>query len=292
MTSHYETLGVEKTADSDAIKKAYRKLASKHHPDKGGDTEEFKKIQIAYDAISDEDKRKQYDAELASGGRNQHRQSHWNTSSGMNFDDMDPYMADILRRQFNMGGGGQFDPFSRFRQQKPKNKDVRISIHTSLIDTLSDQEKTIKLTLPGNKNEELQIKIPRGITTGDQIRYSGLGDHSVESEPRADLYIQFIVDPHPNFQQSGLDLFTTLSINCIEAMTGCEKEVTSLEGATFKVTIPAGSQYGTKLGIPNQGMYSTERLGRGRLIVILDIYIPKNLTEEQVEILRGMAVSL
>lgn len=288
--NHYETLGIAKDASAEEIKKAYRKLASKHHPDKeGGDTEKFKEVQVAYDAISDETKRAQYDAELSGVGRNHHREFRWNTG---NMGGVDAEMAEMLRRQFGFQGG---DPFSRFRQQapqKPKNRDVRISMHVQLFDTLSEQVKTIKITLPGNKNEEIEIKIPRGISTGDTIRYSGLGDHSVKEEPRSDLYVQFIVDPHPNFQQSGLDLFTTLSINCIEAMVGCEREVTSLEGATFKVTVPAGSQYGTKLGIPNQGLYTTQQAGRGRLIVMIDIYIPKDLTAEQTETLRSMTVSL
>lgn len=280
--THYTTLGVEKTADADTIKKAYRKLASQHHPDKGGDTKKFQEVQAAYDTLSDKDKREQYDHELEYGGRQSPHHNQWNFNSG----GMNEQMAEMLRRQFGFQFGGGF------RQQKPQNRDVRISMHVSLLDTLSEQVKTIKITLPSNKNEEIEVKIPRGISTGDTIKYSNLGDYSIKDAPRADLYVQFIVEPHPKFHIHGVDLVYELSVNCIEAMVGCEKEIEGLEGNTFKLTIPAGTQYGTKFGIPNQGLYSTHRPGRGRLIVIADVYVPKNLTEEQKEILRSMAISL
>ena len=283
--NHYETLGVAKDATSDEIKKAYRKLASQHHPDRGGDTKKFQDVQGAYETLSDPDKRAEYDMIQAGGGRREFRFSH---GGGGGFGGMDSGMADIfehLRRQFNASNTGR-------QQRPPSNRDVRIGMHVKLIETLEEQKKIIKVNLPGKSPEELEIKIPRGIYHGAQIRYPGLGDHSVANAPRGDLYVQFLIEPDPNFEQVGIDLITVIPVNCIEAMTGCEKEVTGLDGKKFNIVVPAGSQYGSKFGINDQGLYSTDHPGRGRLIVALDIYIPTLLTPDQLSDLRNIQKTL
>ena len=282
--NHYETLGVDKTATPDEIKKAYRKLASQHHPDKGGDTKKFQDVQGAYETLSDPDKRAEYDMLQAGGGRREFRFTH----GAGGFGGMDAGMADIfehLRRQFGAGNGGH-------HQRAPTNRDVRIGMHVKLVDTLEEHKKIIKVNLPGKTTEELEIKIPRGVYHGAQIRYQGLGDHSVASAPRGDLYVQFLIDPEPNFEQMGIDLITVLPISCIEAMTGCEKEVTGIDGKKFNIVVPAGSQYGAKFGINNQGLYSPDRPERGRLIVALDIFIPTLLTPDQLSDLRNIQKTL
>ena len=280
--NYYDTLGVTKDASPDEIKKAYRKLASKHHPDKGGDTKQFQDVQVAYETLSDPVKKSEYDHIQAGGGRREFRFSQGN------MDPSDVFGADIfehLRRQFGMGGNGAR------HQRPPTNRDVRVGIQVKLVDTLEEQEKIIKVNLPGKSTEEIKIKIPRGIYHGAQIRYPGLGDNSIATAPRGDLYIQFLIEPDPNFEQIGLDLLTTLHVSCIEAMTGCEKEVTGLDGKKFNIVVPAGSQYGSKFGINEQGLYSTDAK-RGRLIVVLDIYIPTLLTPEQLSDLRNIQKTL
>ena len=287
--THYATLGVDKTATSHDIKKAYKSLASKHHPDKGGDTGKFQEINTAYQILSDDVKRAQYDQELAHPGG--HGGFRFNNNSGMDDDDI----ADLLRRQFGFAfGAGGGDPFSQFKQahshtkQEPRNRDVRIGLHLDLIDNLTEQTKTLNITLPGNMQENVEIKIPRGVHSGSTIRYPGLGDHSVAGAPRADLYVQFQLRNHDKFEQYGVDLVTPLTLNCLEAIVGCEKEVTGVDGTVFKLTIPPGTQYGAKFGIPEQGLYHTDRPGRGRLIVVANIYVPKELTESQAAAIKSI----
>ena len=282
--NYYEILGISKDASQEEIKKAYRKKASILHPDKaGGDTEKFKDAQVAYDTLSDEQKRTQYDMELAGGGR---REFSFNTSN-MDYPNTDIF--NTLFRQF----GFQANP-DRFRQQQrpAKNQDVRIAIVLELIETLSEQDKTLNLTLPGNVKETIEIKIPRGIHHGTVIRYPGLGGKTITTAPRGDLYVQYHVKPHPNFEQQGIDLITPLTINCLDAIVGCERSVNSIDGRIFKVVIPPGSQPGRKFGIPDAGLYSTENSGRGKLILVLEIVIPENLTPEQLKTIRDIQAKI
>jgi curved DNA-binding protein len=292
--NHYETLGVDKNAEFDDIKKAYRKLASKHHPDKGGDTEQFKKIQTAYDIVSDEAKRLRYDAELAGGGS---RQFHFN-AGGMGPEDMGHNaIFEEMARQFGFGFRGGEDPFAQFRnanqnRQAPRNRDVRLNVGVKMVDSLKEHEKTITITLPGNVKETISIRVPRGITSGATVRYPGIGDWSIPKAPRGDIYVQFHLLPEYNYEQHGIDLYTQLTINCLEAMTGCEKKVKGIDDTMFELTIPPGTQVGTKFGIAGQGLYTTEHPNRGRLIVVTQIYIPKELTEEQLKTIKDIQAVL
>ena len=292
--NHYETLGVSKDATAEQIKKAYRKLASQHHPDKGGETHKFQEIQVANEILCDPQKRAQYDMELAGGGGRHFRFS--TSGSGMGPDDMAGDLFENLRRQFGFGMGGGPDPFSQFKQanqnRQPRNQDVRIAIQLNLTDTLEEQTKTLNITLPGNMKENIEIKIPRGVHHGTSIRYPGLGDHSTPNTPRADLYVQFYVRPHERFEQHGIDLVTTTTVSCLEAIAGCNKTVTGVDGKMFIVAIPPGTQYGAKFGIPDQGLYTTDHPGRGKLIVLLDIHVPKALTEEQLTIIKSIQATL
>ena len=282
--NHYEILGVSKDASAEEIKKSYRKLASKHHPDKaGGNTEKFKEIQVAYDTLSDEQKREQYDIELAGGGR---REFSFNTNN-MNADPN----ADIFNSLFRQFGF-HVDPgrFQQAHQRPARNQDVRIAMILDLAETLSEQDKT--LTLPGNVKETIEIKVPRGTHHGTVIRYPGLGGKSVTTAPRGDLYVQYHIKPHPNFDQQGIDLITPLTINCLDAIVGCERSITNIDGRTFKVIIPAGSQPGRKFGIPDAGLYSTEHSGRGKLILVLEIVIPENLKPDQLKTIRDIQTKI
>lgn len=286
--NHYETLGVTKDTTAEEIKKAYRKLASKHHPDKeGGDTALFQDIQVAYETLSDPQKRAQYDMQQAGGGGGFGPQFTWNTSSGMGAGDMGGAdMFDMLRRQFgfNMGGFRQ----QHYQPPPPKNRDIRIAVEMNLVETLESQDKTLNITFPGGTKETINIKVPRGVHHGATIRYAGLGSNADASVARGDLYVQFHIRPHPHFEQHGLDLYRVLNINCFEAILGCEKEVDGIDGRTFKVSIPPGSQYGAKFGITDAGLYSSESTQRGKIILILEIVIPKDLTEDEKKLIQPL----
>jgi DnaJ-class molecular chaperone len=281
--THYATLGVDENATQDEIKKAYRKLASQHHPDKGGDTKKFQDIQSAYDAISDESKRQQYDHERRNPGMG-HGGPHftWHTTGG------GPDLNDIFR-QFGFGG----NPFDHIhnvhRQQQPRrNKDLRIEIPLPLVTILEEQHKTLSVRTTTGHEEIVNVKIPRGVSTGTQIKYPNLGDNLFETLPRGDLIVQFTVHNAEGFMVNGVDLYTKLNVNCLKAVVGGEVELTGLNGNTFVLTIPPGSQPGTKFRIARQGLYELNSDRRGDLYAEMHVIIPQNFSPEQLETIRTL----
>lgn len=273
--TYYDILGVTKEATSDEIKRAYRKLASQHHPDKGGDKAKFQEIQSAYDTLSDPAKRQQYD--MPHSG---FREFQFN-SAGMNH----PDISEIFR-SFGFGGG---DPFGQFRQPQPRrNKDLRIEIPVPLVATLEEQTKTVSVATTNGDRTTVEVKIPRGVTHGTNIRYSGLGDNLFNTIPRGDLYVQFNVHKAENFIANGIDLYTQVSVNCLLAITGGSVFVTGLDGKTFEVTIPSGTQSGTRFRLPNQGLYQMNTETRGSLYVEVALTVPQNLSNEQLEIVKSL----
>lgn len=282
MTTHYDTLGIDKTASASDIKTAYRKLASVHHPDKdSGNTAKFQEIQSAYAILENPDKRATYDQQLAGGG-----QFRFDTSGGMD-DDIFAHMRNHFG--FNFGPGR---PFQQHQSHPKTNSNIRVAYQFSLVDSLTEQVKIINVAFPNGKKTNVEIKIPRGIQHGITIRYPNLGDDAIATMPRGDLYIQFHQRPEQNFEAAGFDIITSLTVNCLEAVTGCTKDVHGIDGKVFAIVIPPGTQYGAKFGIQQQGLYSTENPGRGRLVVTLEIYVPKELSESQLETIRSINQTL
>jgi len=275
---YYSILGVPRGASDDEIKKAYRKLAMQHHPDRGGDAGQFQKIQEAYATLGDAQKRNEYDHPQP---QNQHFQFHFNGGGG------DPF-ADIFA-QFGMGAGGH-----PFQQQTRRNKDLRVRIHVSLKDTLDEQNKTISVQTTTGERQTVNVQIPRGVTNGSQIKYPGLGDNMFTTLPRGDLYVQFEVEQDPRYQVHGMDLVFSISLHVIDAMLGSSVDIPSLEGRVFNISIPPGTAHGTKLRIPNQGLYSLDHNGhiRGSLIVNVEITIPQASTPQQINLLSQLRTIL
>lgn len=270
MTDAYSTLGVQRGATDEEIKRAYRKLAAKHHPDKeGGDTAKFQEIQGAYDTLTDPQKRQEHDNPNPFGG-----------NGGF---------------EFHFGGGGPQDIFSQFfsqrggspfQQQQPRrNKDLRINITVTLASTLTEQQKTVSVQTTKNDKFNVDVKIPRGVSNGTTIKYTQMGDNFFESLTRGDLYVIINVIDHPNFEIHGVNLVSNLEISSIEAMTGTEKEVEGIDGSTFLIKIPQGCQFGTKFGLQGKGLYQMNTAYRGDLIVNTIIKTP-TLTEAQIQILK------
>lgn len=284
--THYDTLGISENASQDEIKKAYRKLANQHHPDKGGDTTQFQKIQAAYDSLGDEQKRAQYDAE---------RRGIGGFRFSVNGHDMGgavpPEMEEMLRNfgfgfSFGPGFASHSDPFTAFRSQR-KNKDIQLDISINLASTLENQTKIINVKTTNGSNYPVEVNIPRGVRQNSTIKYSGLGDDLFTSLPRGDLFVRISIEPNEEFGVHNLDLIKQISINCIQAMTGYIIQVNGLDGKTFDVNIPPGTQPNSKFRIPNQGLYAMDQNFRGALIIILSITIPVNLTLEQKQLLQN-----
>lgn len=269
---YYSLLGVPKTASGDEIKKAYRKLAMQHHPDRtGGDDTKFKQIQEAYDTLSDPQKRSEYDNPQPQGGNFQ-----FNFGHGHPFDE--------IFASFGFGGG--HDPFAHMRQRK--NKDLRIQIELDLPSTLHDQTKTISVQTTTGERQTVQVNIPRGIRTGHQMRYPGLGDNMFNTIPRGDLYVQFAVREDPQFSVEENDIVYQVVINALDAMTGTTIDLPNLESKVFRLTIPPGSVHGMRMRLPNQGLYQLNTTIRGNLIAQLRIDVPKKTSAEALELIEKL----
>ena len=284
MATHYETLGVSESATQDEIKKAYRSLASKNHPDKGGDTAKFQEIQAAYAAVETPEKREQYDRERKGIGQ----PFQWNDFGNGQHSHMD--LNDILR---NFGFGFGNDPFARHHQQQQprKNKDLRINLPVHLVDSLDLTKRVVSIKTTRGEEQTVEIEIPKGVHNNTIIKYTGLGDNFFTSLPRGDLHVHFHLLPDPRFEVSGYDLVTALDINCLDAIIGCEQEFQTLDNKTFSITIPAGTQMGTKFKVPAQGLFSAHQQQRGNLYLIANIIVPTNLTSEQLDIVRSLTTT-
>jgi len=282
--THYDTLGVSENVSSDEIKKAYRKLANQHHPDKGGDTNRFQQIQAAYDAIGDEQKRAQYDAERRSSGFRF-------TVNGQNVGAGVPQeMEEMLRNfgfAFGQGFAGHGDPFAHVRQPR-KNKDIQIEIVVNLASTLEDQTKIINVKTTIGDNYPVEVKIPRGVRPSSTIKYSNLGDDFFSSLPRGDLYVKIQIEANTEFGMDNLDLHKNIEIDCVSAMIGCTRAIKGLDGKVFDVNIPAGTQPGTRFRLASQGLYAMNQNVRGSLILNVKISVPVNLTDDQQQTLRNL----
>lgn len=269
--SHYETLGVATSASSDEIKKAYRKMASKHHPDKGGDTATFQKIEEAYRVLSDPEQRQQYDNPNPFGSGN---------SNGFNFNGHN--IHDI----FNQFGFGPGNPFMHRQPQPRRNKDIRAHIDITLPETLQDIQKTLSVVTSNNQRQTIDVAIPRGVTSGTTMKYPNMGDNMFENLPRGDFYLNIIVLPDPRFQSNGLDLMTRLTIDCFQAILGSEQTVPGIDGKQFIIQTPVGCQNNTKLKITGEGLYGFQQDVKGNLYVEINISIPKDLNQSQLELIK------
>ena len=277
MTDAYSTLGVQRGATDEEIKKAYRKLAAKHHPDKeGGSTAKFQEIQGAYETLTDPQKRQEHD-----NPNPYHHHSGPGEANHFEFHFSGGGPQDIFSQFFGQRGS----PFHQQTQQPRRNKDLRININVTLASTLTEQQKTVSVQTTKNDKFNIDVKIPRGVSNGTTIKYTQMGDNLFESLTRGDLYVIINVIEDSRFEIHGISLVTNLEISSIEAMTGTEKEIAGIDGTTFLIKIPVGCQFGTKFGLQGKGLYQMNTQHRGDLIVNTIIKTP-TLTEAQIEILK------
>lgn len=275
MANAYDTLGVPKGASDEEIKKAYRRMAAKHHPDRGGDTAKFQEIQTAYDTLSDPVKRQQHD------NPNPFQQGFHRAGPG-NF-------------EFHFGNGGPQDIFEQFfgggfhqqqqRHQPRRNKDLRINLNITLESTLQDQNKTVSVQTTKGDRFNVDVRIPRGVNHGTTIKYSQMGDNMFETLTRGDLYVIINVIPDPRFIIHGNSLITNVEITSVEAMVGVDREIEGLEGKLYSIKIPRGCQTETKFALREQGLYAMNMHVRGDLIVNIVVRTPV-ITDEQAQLLK------
>lgn len=269
MADYYETLGVARSATADEIKKAYRKLASQHHPDKGGDTATFQKIEEAYRILSDPQKRAEYD----------NPQPHFQQHGGM-----PPGFEDMINQMF---GGGGFNDFFGRRPQPVRNRNLNLQTQITLEDAFHGKDLVANVRLPSGRDQTLEVKIPPGIRHGVTLRLAGMGDDSIGNIPRGDIHLTVNILPHRIFKREEDDLVMDLSINCFEAVLGKKVEFNTIDGKTLETSIPPGIQPGQTLNVQGYGMPNMSNpLMKGRLLININITIPTTLTADQKDALR------
>jgi DnaJ-class molecular chaperone len=261
--TYYDVLGVERTSSAEEIKKAYKKLAMRHHPDRnGGDDTEFKKIQEAYETLSDADKRAQYD----------------NPRPEMNF---------------NFGGMGGEDFESIFQQmfgghmgQRPvRNPDSLAKIQISFNQAYTGCDYVLSLD-----DGAVNIKLPAGIRDGAKLRIPGKSKKRFSQLPPGDLYVQVFVQMPAEWGRQNDDLYVRVDLDAISAMIGATYEISHINGKKYKVSIPAGTQPGEKIRLKGLGMENSDRNTVGSLYVIVNIVVPEitnPTTISTLEQLRG-----
>lgn len=258
MTDYYATLGVAKSATADEIKRAFRKLASQHHPDKGGDTQRFQQIQEAYATLGDEQKRAEYDNPRPQfGGFN-------GQPGGVNINDIFGQMFGQHFQHTHFGQG--------FAQQPPRHSHVRMTLWITLVDVATGGRRTVSLGTQSGVSA-VEIDIPLGINDGDNVQYPGIGPGG------SDLVVQFRISPDRRWQRNGLNLVTEDKASVWNLILGSELEITTITGQVIKAVIPARSQPGTTLRLRGYGL--TDRAGnRGDLLVRVQAFVPDHVAPE------------
>jgi len=277
MANAYETLGVPKGASEEEIKRAYRRLASAHHPDKGGDTGKFQEIQSAYETLSDPQKRAQHD--------NPSPFQHHQGPNGSHFEfHFGGGPEDLFAQFFNQGFPGGHP----FQQRQPRrNKDLRVQLQVTLASTLEQQRKTISVQTTKGDRYNVDVDIPRGVGDGTTIQYRQMGDNMFDTLTRGDLYVIITLQPDNRFELHGINVVTKIEIDSIDAMLGCDKIITGIDNKEYNIKIPQACQQDTKFGLQGQGLYQMNTNHRGDLIAVIGIKTP-NLTEQQLNILRNI----
>jgi len=255
MTDYYAALGVPKTATADEIKRAFRRLASQHHPDKGGDTQKFQAIQQAYATLGDEQKRAEYDNPRPQFG------SFQGFPGGVNIND-------IFGQMFGQQGFGQGGGFN----QHPRRSHVRMTLWITLSDVAQGGKRTVSLGTQSGVSA-VEIEIPLGINDGDNVQYEGIGPGG------ADLVVQFRISPDRTWHRDGLNLTQEVRIDIWNLILGGELTVDTLSGKTLSTTVPARTQPGTILRLKGQGL--RDRAGRtGDIFVRVQTFLPDQIAPE------------
>lgn len=301
---YYAALGVEKTASQDEIKKAYRKLVRKYHPDvsKHKDaTEKTKEINEAYDVLGDAEKRAAYD-ELGQGrraGQEFTPPPDWGTQFDFGGADASDFFSDLFAhagRRPGRGGARGFGGAGGGGGFQMRGEDIHATITIDLRDAYQGASRTISLRVPQHdeqgratmQDKTLSVNIPKGVTPGQQLRLAGQGHPGVGGGAPGDLYLEIQFEPDPRYRVEGTNVYENVPVTPWEAALGASVSVPTPSGAV-EVTIPPGSQSGRKLRLKGRGIPAREP---GDLYLILDVVLPPASTERAKEIYQQMARDL
>jgi curved DNA-binding protein len=261
---YYQILGVERTASPDDIKRAYRRLAAKHHPDRGGDTAEFQRIEEAYRNLSDPQLRGLHDNPNPFPGQ-----------QGGGFNGFPGGFS------FSFGGNPFEDIFQQFNRQQRQQRVYTVSLWVTLEQVAKGSEETVQFSTAtagmATGIKTFKIQIPQGVEDGGQVRYPNL-------MPDGDLQIEFRVHRHAVFQRQGLDLHMTSEISIWDSILGTTLRVPTIDGDTIEVTLPPRTKPGTTLRATNRGLQVNGR--RGHQMILTTATIPDTISEQLLELLE------
>jgi DnaJ-class molecular chaperone len=267
MTDYYSILGVYRGANSDEIKKAYRRMASQHHPDKGGDTQKFQQIEEAYRTLSDDSARSQYD--------NPQPQFQGDPFGGHPFGDIFRHFGHPFGDIF---GGGR----------PVRNRTVNIQTTISLEDAYHGKDLLANVTLPNGREQMINVKIPAGIQHGTTLRLAGMGEDTIPNVPKGDIHLTILINNHPVFRREGDDLISDLTIPVWYAILGEKVNIKTIDNRDLELTIQPGTQFDQTLAVQGAGMPSmSDNRFKGRLLIRLKINIPTDLTENQKSLIKN-----
>lgn len=265
---YYSTLGLSRGASADDIKKAYRSMAMKHHPDRGGDESKFKQIEEAYRTLSDPKKK-----EMVDSGMDPNQQFQGGFRQG------DPF-------EFHFGTENLNDIFNNFgfgfgSRRMQRNRSFNVNVTITLEEVLTGKEVSAEIGLQSGEQKLINISIPAGIETGQSIRYQGMGDHTYRDVQPGDLIVNVKVLPHPKFRREGDNIVYDHKISVWDAILGSSISIETLDKKNIDVIIPSGTQPDTVLSCKSEGLPNIRSKQKGNLLIRIQVDIPKNLSESQ-----------
>jgi DnaJ-class molecular chaperone len=300
---YYDTLGVKRDATADEIKRAYRRLAKEHHPDRNPGKPEaeatFKKVQTAYEVLKDPKKRSQYDEFGAAGA------GDWQTDpSGQRVyrwsSDGPSINMDDLQDLFSAFGGARqrrgtpfddiFGGFSRQQRPAERGADIERVVNLSFEQAVRGTKVEIDLVDGSGKRQTLTVNIPAGVTQGQRIRLRGKGQAGGGGGPPGDLFLVMSIRPHPRFRREGKDLYVDVPVSVAQASLGGKVDVPTLEGE-ITLTVPPGTGSGTKLRIKDRGVHPAGS-SPGHLYAVIQIQAICDPTPEQARLLKELAATM
>jgi DnaJ-class molecular chaperone len=315
---YYKTLGVSRNASAEEIRKAYKKLARKYHPDlRPGDkdaADQFKKVQQAYGILGDAEKRVQFDryGHAFEGGRGGQQRNAWASGpDGTHAVDLSDLFnqffgegfrggsagpggggAGFERGQFRPGGGfgaGGASPFGQGQPAGPqKGEDTSFEVTVPFQVAAEGGSHGLQIRR-GEQVERINVKIPAGVEDGSVIRLAGQGHPGADGGPPGDLLLTVHVSPHPYFQREGSNLLIDVPITPSEAALGTKVEVPTLSEGHVTVTIPPGTSSGTKLRLRGKGVRNPKTKERGDQFVVVKIVIPRETSDAAKKLYREIS---
>ena len=298
---YYQKLGVDKTASAAEIKKAFRKIAVKYHPDKNpGDTaaeDKFKEANEAYAVLSDPKKKEEYDT-YGDAGFGQ-RYSQEDIFRGSNLGDIfKEFGMNFGGGGFQQSGGSPFDSIftqaggggcggggcGSHQQAPPKGQDSTMDLWVTLEEVATGTERTVAAL----GNERVSVKVPKGIEAGKKLRLTGKGQQSPQGGQPGNLYLRINIQPHENFEREGSNLIVKRPVSFSEAVLGTTVTVPTLDGSELNVKIPAGMQSKSKLRLKGKGLPIPKRDQNGDIMIQIEVNIPKELSEEQTKVVEEL----